>query len=219
MASPNRKSTRSSANDFANALRAILRHDPDVIMVGEIRDGETAEIAIRAALTGHLVLSTLHTNDAPSALTRLIDMGVADYLVASTLIGVLGQRLVRRRCRTCSAQDVQTRTGCPDCGGSGYRGRVALVEAMEMTDELRSALRGNTSADLLRSVAEQRGFVSMRADGDAKARAGRDKRRRSPSHARRRRFMTLAIRWSYEAEDSVGQIVRERLSPPTKTAC
>ena len=146
---------------FASALRAFLRHDPDVMMVGEIRDLETATIAIQAALTGHLVLSTLHTNDAASAITRLRDIGVEDYLIASTLIGVMGQRLVRRAC----AEHVQVGT-CPDCDGSGHKGRLAITETLVVDTTLQEVIRAKGSEQDL--IAAATGFTSMRADGEVK---------------------------------------------------
>src|SRR6185369_6883093 len=112
---------------FATALRSIMRQDPDVVLIGEIRDRETAEIAIQASLTGHLVLSTLHTNDAPSAVTRLIDIGVASYKIATAVKGVLAQRLVRRVCSACGDGDTAR---CIECGGTGFKGRLALVEVL-----------------------------------------------------------------------------------------
>lgn len=151
---------------FASALRSFLRHDPDVVMVGEIRDTETAKTAVQAAMTGHLVLSTLHTNDAPSAILRLIDMGVEDYLLASTLVGVMGQRLVRRTCQTCQG------TGCEACEGTGYKGRLALAEAFEVDEELRSAIRGARFEHEFQPALEAQGFVSMAEDAEAKLRDG-----------------------------------------------
>ena len=123
---------------FAKALRAILRQDPDVIMIGEIRDFETAQIAIQASLTGHLVLATLHTNDAPSAVTRLTDMGVEPFLLSSSLLGVLAQRLVRKLCPACKRSDGRGRyrpVGCPACGMTGYKGRTGVYELMIADEE------------------------------------------------------------------------------------
>jgi general secretion pathway protein E len=164
---------------FATALRAILRHDPDVIMVGEMRDLETADIAVQAALTGHLVLSTLHTNDAPSAITRLADMGVAPYLIAATLQGVLAQRLVRLVCADCrrfgppSAADrsllgddrleVAHAVGCPRCAQTGYRGRRAIAEYLPIDDRLRSLVVAGASTRALRDAVP--GMESLLADG------------------------------------------------------
>jgi len=176
---------------FASGLRHIVRQDPDVIMVGEIRDLETAEIAIQAALTGHLVFSTLHTNDAPGAITRLQDMGCEPYLVGSVLSGVLAQRLVRRICRSCAAPDqpdpanllalgitdttgVELRRGkgCRECRGTGYRGRIGIYELFRLTEDARSLILRKTSTGTLRQHAVERGMVPLRDDGWAKARAG-----------------------------------------------
>jgi type II secretory ATPase GspE/PulE/Tfp pilus assembly ATPase PilB-like protein len=144
---------------FAKALRAILRHDPDCIMIGEIRDAETAEIAIRAALTGHLVFSTLHTNDAPSAVTRLVEMGVEPYLVASALEGVIAQRLVRRHCTNGKKED------CELCGGTGFYGRIAISELMAINEKMRDLiLQGNTGS-IIRKVATDSGMTSLYEDG------------------------------------------------------
>jgi general secretion pathway protein E len=151
---------------FAGALRAILRQDPDVIMIGEMRDRETAEIAVQAAMTGHLVFSTLHTNDAISAIPRLLDLGVPDYLVSATLEGVLAQRLVRRSCHSCLGR------GCPDCRGTGFRGRLGLFELLPVTDELRDAIAARASRSDLRELASSAGLVPLRADGLQKALAG-----------------------------------------------
>ena len=145
---------------FASALRALLRQDPDVVMVGEIRDGETAGIAIQAALTGHLVLSTLHTNDAASALTRLVDLGVAPFLLASTVEVVLAQRLVRRLCPACRGK------GCADCRETGYRGRTGLYELLEMTDGLRSALGRGAPSGELAAIASKAGMRTLRQHGE-----------------------------------------------------
>lgn len=158
---------------FSSALRSFLRHDPDIIMVGEMRDLETARTAVQAALTGHFVLSTLHTNDAPSAVMRLLDMGVEDYLVASTLIGVIGQRLVRRICAACDAgpRDL-ARPPCPQCGGTGYFGRLAIAEILEMTEALRVAITAKPTAAELARIACADGFISMKADGEDKIKQG-----------------------------------------------
>jgi general secretion pathway protein E len=175
---------------FATALRSILRHDPDIIMVGEMRDRETAEIAIQAALTGHLVFSTLHTNDAPSGVARMVDMGVEPYLVSATVLGILAQRLVRVVCESC-ATDAPPRAeaiaefgrpptdvprprfrrgaGCAACGGSGYRGRTGIYELMQINDQLRSRELAAASVVELRTLAEQQGLVPLRAAGWAKA--------------------------------------------------
>ncbi len=177
---------------FATGLRAILRQDPDVIMVGEIRDVETAEIAIRAALTGHQVFSTLHTNDAPGAVTRLIDMGIEPFLISSSLEGVLAQRLVRRVCPTCRASvplDPAVRekvealsgrpftggcwagTGCTECRGLGYRGRVGLFELLVISPEIRELILQRRSSAELRSSVRGR-MISLFEDGLRKAAAG-----------------------------------------------
>ncbi len=178
---------------FAAALRSILRHDPDIIMVGEMRDRETAEIAIQAALTGHLVFSTLHTNDASSGIARMVDMGVEPYLVSSTVIGILAQRLVRLVCESCAEEyrpppeaaaefgrphtDVprprfRRGRGCAACGSTGYRGRTGLYELLQLTEEMRvQILRGGPVAEV-RTLAERQGLVSLRTAGWAKACAG-----------------------------------------------
>lgn len=164
---------------FANALRSILRQDPDVIMLGEIRDEETAQIAIRAAITGHLVLSTLHTNDAPGAITRLVDMGATSYLVGDAIIGVISQRLVKRLCPACKKKGKSNARemallgisepvtlcrpqGCQYCSNTGYRGRVAVHEIMYMNEPVRSAVAsGNKSNEEIREIAEANGMVPM----------------------------------------------------------
>jgi general secretion pathway protein E len=165
---------------FAHALRAFLRQDPDVLMVGEIRDRETAEIAVQAALTGHLLFSTLHTNTAAGAATRLLDMGIADYLLTSTLHVVFGQRLLRRLCLDCResyvpAPDVCTRfrfetagvpvwyraKGCPACQGTGYRGRTAILEALRMSDAVRAAILGRADAHAIEKLAVSEGMRTL----------------------------------------------------------
>jgi general secretion pathway protein E len=172
--------------DFARSLRSILRHDPDVIMVGEIRDAETARIATQAALTGHLVLSTLHTNDAASAVTRLLDMGIEDYLVTSTLVAVLAQRLVRTLCPSCrrpagmpdalgaaAARHHENRAaaqyfeanGCSDCRGTGYRGRSVIAELMTMDSRARQAVLSRAEASQLREAAIQSGMQTLYENG------------------------------------------------------
>jgi general secretion pathway protein E len=169
---------------FASGLRHIVRQDPDVIMVGEIRDRETADIAIRAALTGHFVYSTLHTNDAPSAITRLVDMGVEEYLISSTVVAVLAQRLVRLICEKCKAP-AGTRTapdgtsvrcfrgaGCGECFGSGYSGRVGIFELMELNDELRELILSKSDAAKLTAAARHHGMRTLREDGWLKAGSG-----------------------------------------------
>jgi general secretion pathway protein E len=162
---------------FASGLRHIVRQDPDVIMVGEIRDRETADIAIRSSLTGHFVYSTLHTNDAPSAISRLTDMGVENYLISSSLVAVLAQRLVRLICDRCKAPD-GTRIapdgesvpcfrgrGCETCFGSGYTGRVGIFELMELNDEIRKQIMRGDDAMSITSVARRNGMRSLREDG------------------------------------------------------
>jgi general secretion pathway protein E len=185
---------------FGAGLRHIVRQDPDVIMVGEIRDLETAEIAIRAALTGHLVFSTLHTNDAPSAITRLTDMGVENYLIASSLMAVLAQRLVRVICPQCKVMDqgesraglpafrpgqesagpeagnagrrAYRGAGCQHCGGTGYRGRVGIFELMEMNDAIRRLVMQNADAGALAAASRANGMRMLKEDGWDKVEAG-----------------------------------------------
>ncbi len=169
---------------FAGALRSLLRQDPDVLMVGEMRDGETAAIAIQAALTGHLVFSTLHTNDAASALTRLVDLKVEPYLIAATLEGVLAQRLVRKVCPECRARytpdpqavallaqqpvgatQLERGRGCPACRHTGYRGRMGIFELLVVTEEVKQHLLKTPNAVALRALAQAEGMVTLRADG------------------------------------------------------
>ncbi len=175
---------------FASGLRSFLRHDPDVILVGEIRDLETAEVAINASLTGHLVFSTLHTNDAVTATTRLLDMGVEPFLVSSSISGVLAQRLVRKICKHCAeqytpdAKDVPadlaldkgqklTRgAGCRECRNSGYRGRLGIFELLLITDELRDMIVRREAATEMFTIARKQGLKPMREDGWAKVRKG-----------------------------------------------
>ena len=172
---------------FANGLRSIVRQDPDVIMVGEIRDAETAEIAIQAALTGHLVFSTLHTNDAAGAVSRLLEMGVEDYLLASSLLGVLAQRLVRRVCEKCrrpitlapgvahevgSGGQAFEGAGCEDCSRTGYRGRAGIYELLVMSDAVRQLILKRSSADAIRDAAVGEGMRTLRDDGWRQVRAG-----------------------------------------------
>ncbi|HPC93907.1 MAG TPA: type II secretion system ATPase GspE [Sedimentisphaerales bacterium] len=184
--------SRKAGLTFASGLRSILRHDPDVVLVGEIRDVETAEIAIQASLTGHLVFSTLHTNDAPTALTRLVDMGIEPYLVASSLEAVIAQRLVRTICPACkqelSEQEVAPLRrrfgdrlpavlyrgrGCRNCQGTGYRGRIGIFEMMVVTDDIRSLILDNASPRDLRKASARQGMTSLRDDGFRHLRAGR----------------------------------------------
>ncbi len=169
---------------FAQGLRHIVRQDPDVIMVGEIRDYETAEIAIRAALTGHFVYSTLHTNDAPSAISRLTDMGVENYLITSSVVAVLAQRLVRLICTNCrveaekrftpTGEEIQTYkgAGCDRCFGSGYKGRFGIFELMELKDDLRRLIMEKADASKLTSAARGNGMRNLREDGWLKVRQG-----------------------------------------------
>jgi type II secretory ATPase GspE/PulE/Tfp pilus assembly ATPase PilB-like protein len=178
---------------FASALRAILRQDPDVVLVGEIRDHETAKIAMQAAQTGHLVLSTLHTDDAPSTVTRLMDMGVEPYVIGSALIGVVAQRLVRRLCVSCrrqytpeadtlralnigdgqAAQFVFYRAvGCEACRHTGYRGRIALYELMRVNDKVRRLIAQRAGDEMVREAAVSSGMITLGEDGLAKVKAG-----------------------------------------------
>ena len=168
---------------FSRGLRSILRHDPDVILVGEIRDAETAQIAVQASLTGHLVFSTLHTTDAPGALTRLIDMGVEPYLVASSLEAVLAQRLVRMLCGKCKKEDESPKAlafreeigvssaqlyravGCKTCRQTGFFGRRAVFELMDLNEELRQLILKERSTGEVREVARQHGLRSLSEDG------------------------------------------------------
>ena len=178
---------------FANSLRSIVRQDPDVILIGEIRDAETAEIAIHSALTGHLVFSTLHTNDAASAITRLIDMGIEDYLLTSTLIGILAQRLVRVTCPFCKEEfpyddsllkqlgippEEASRVkmvkpkGCAECGFTGYRGRTGIFEFLRVTDEIRALILQRKDSQVLKELARQRGMRTLRQDGWLRVKEG-----------------------------------------------
>ncbi len=151
---------------FAKALRAILRQDPDIIMIGEIRDFETAQIAIQASLTGHLVLATLHTNDAASAVNRLIDMGVEPFLLSSSLLGVLAQRLVRKVCTHCRG------TGCGECGQTGYAGRTGVFELLVTDDTIRAQIHNRASEAEIRAAARGAGMTLMREDGERLVQAG-----------------------------------------------
>jgi type IV pilus assembly protein PilB len=178
---------------FAAALRSFLRQDPDIIMVGEIRDFETAEIAVKAALTGHLVLSTLHTNDAPSTVSRLLNMGVEPFLVSASVIIIASQRLTRMICSSCKeeekvpvsaliqlgfqeeeAQTIQCYKGrgCFQCNNSGYKGRIALYEVMPLKDELKEMILEGASADELKKTAIRLGMRTLRMSGLAKMKAG-----------------------------------------------
>jgi general secretion pathway protein E len=154
---------------FAKALRAILRQDPDVVMIGEIRDFETAQIAIQASLTGHLVLATVHTNDAPSTVNRLIDMGVEPFLLSSSLLGVLAQRLVRKLCEYCKREDEHHRwhpVGCEHCVNSGYKGRTGVYELLVVDDTIQGLIHGRAAEQELVKAATANGMRSMREDGE-----------------------------------------------------
>jgi type II secretory ATPase GspE/PulE/Tfp pilus assembly ATPase PilB-like protein len=178
---------------FASALRSILRQDPDVILIGEIRDMETAKIAMQAAQTGHLVLSTLHTDDAPSSVTRLMDIGTEPYVIASALVGVVAQRLVRRLCPACRRQytppaetlrsmnisetdaaaiPFYKSVGCDQCSHTGYRGRIGIYEVMRMTDKLRRAIVARGPEDQIRETAIAGGMISLGEDGLSKVKSG-----------------------------------------------
>jgi general secretion pathway protein E len=159
---------------FAKALRAILRQDPDVIMIGEIRDFETAQIAIQASLTGHLVLATLHTNDAASAVTRLTDMGVEPFLLSSSLLGALAQRLVRKLCMHCKVETNGTWTapGCSHCNMSGYQGRSGVFELLVTDDAIRAQIHNRASEAEIREAALKAGMTLMRDDGERLVRSG-----------------------------------------------
>jgi general secretion pathway protein E len=177
---------------FADGLRSVLRQDPNVILVGEIRDLETAEIAIQASLTGHLVFSTLHTNDAPSAITRLVDMGVEPFLVASSLVAVLAQRLVRVLCKECREGYEASREelseiglrpsdrpvelyrpqGCANCNYTGYRGRLGIFELMLVDDDIRALVSQNIDSKSIKKKAQQKGMQSLRVDGARKVLRG-----------------------------------------------
>jgi type II secretory ATPase GspE/PulE/Tfp pilus assembly ATPase PilB-like protein len=151
---------------FANGLRSILRQDPNIIMVGEVRDLETAEIAIQAALTGHLVLSTLHTNDAPSAVTRLIDMGIEPFLISSTVVGVLAQRLARMVCRECQG------AGCNFCYQTGMKGRTGVFEIMPVTEGIRRLIIERAPAEAIKELAVKEGMKTLQASGEEKVNQG-----------------------------------------------
>jgi len=179
--------------DFASGIRTLMRQDPDIIMVGEIRDLETAEMAIQAALTGHLVFATLHTNDAPSAITRLLELGVAPYLLRATLLGVLAQRLVRTLCPACKRpqatderlwqslvrpwnvkppEQVFEPEGCPECRHTGYRGRIGIYELLTVTDRFKSSVGPDTDLAELRRLAMAEGMKTLRLDGARKVGQG-----------------------------------------------
>jgi len=160
---------------FAKALRAILRQDPDVIMIGEIRDFETAQIAIQASLTGHLVLATVHTNDAPSSVTRLIDMGVEPFLLSSSLLGVLAQRLVRKLCTHCKRADEHGHwhpVGCEHCAHTGYKGRTGVYELMTVDPQVQALVHNRAAEQELAAAARTAGLRSMREDGERLVKSG-----------------------------------------------
>jgi type IV pilus assembly protein PilB len=176
---------------FAIALRALLRQDPDVVMLGEIRDAETAHVAVQAALTGHLVLSTLHTNDAPSSITRLVNIGLEPFLIGAAVNATLAQRLVRRICQSCrkeatlsddqreflelrglNASQVYQGAGCPKCRSTGYSGRVGIYELLVIDDHLRDVIARNPNVTEFRRTCIERGMVSLRDDGLAKVARG-----------------------------------------------
>jgi general secretion pathway protein E len=178
---------------FASGVRALMRQDPDIIMVGEVRDLETAEVAVQAALTGHLVLSTLHTNDAPSAITRLLDLGVPSYLLKATVLGIVAQRLLRRLCPHCrrpveASSDawrelvgdwpidkprlVHEPVGCLECRGTGFLGRSGIYEIMPMSTALRTVVNDDTDLAQLRSQAIREGMIPLRIAGSQKVWAG-----------------------------------------------
>jgi type IV pilus assembly protein PilB len=178
---------------FAGGLRSILRQDPDIVMVGEIRDSETADIAVKAALTGHLVLSTLHTNDAPGAIARMVDMGIEPFLVSSSLLLVCAQRLLRKICPHCkeafnvptdvttrlglTSEDVSSTTyyrgrGCSRCKDTGFLGRLAILEVLSITNTLREQILHDTSAKVLKDLALKEGLKTLRLAGLEKAKSG-----------------------------------------------
>jgi type IV pilus assembly protein PilB len=181
---------------FANALRAFLRQDPDIILVGEIRDLETAQIAVEAALTGHLLFSTLHTNDAPGTIARLTDMGIEPFMISASLVCVCAQRLMRRVCKSCRQQYIPegneaeilqnalgagalkgpiyraAEDGCPTCGGSGYKGRIGIHELMATSEELISAINKRAESDELKRIAMRDGMKTLHQDSMLKVKMG-----------------------------------------------
>ncbi|MCX8129994.1 MAG: ATPase, T2SS/T4P/T4SS family [Clostridia bacterium] len=176
---------------FASALRSFLRQDPDIIMVGEIRDSETAEIATRAAITGHLVLSTLHTNDAASSITRMIDMGIESFMMSSSIVGVIAQRLVRKLCLKCKQEytpgineaeilniekgedvSIYMPQGCPACNNTGYKGRIAIYEIMEISSEIKELISKNVTSDILKETATKNGMKTLRMNCSRMVKAG-----------------------------------------------
>jgi type IV pilus assembly protein PilB len=183
------QTNKKTGLDFSTALRSILRQDPDIVMVGEIRDKETAEIAIRAALTGHLVLSTIHTNDSVSSIMRLIDMGIPPYLIASSLVGILSQRLVRRICSDCKTEYMPTKEeitelnktnlvkngekpkhlhkgeGCKKCGETGYKGRIPILETLIITERLETMIMNGSNKNELQKNAIDEGLITLKENG------------------------------------------------------
>jgi type IV pilus assembly protein PilB len=164
---------------FANGLRSILRQDPDIVMIGEIRDSETAQIAARAAITGHLVISTMHTNDAPSTITRLMDMGIQPYLISASVVGAIAQRLVRKICTSCKEEYIPSEKekevlnigedtklykgkGCPKCYNTGYKGRTSIHEIMNISKGIRESIDNEESIDRLRTTAIDEGMITLR---------------------------------------------------------
>jgi type IV pilus assembly protein PilB len=171
---------------FARCLRSILRQDPDIVMVGEIRDLETAEISAQASLTGHLVFTTLHTNDAPSSIARLLDLGIEPFLITATLEGIISQRLIRRICENCKTayqpneaqllelgltpENIKGKTfyygrGCSKCNNTGYKGRIGLFEIMTFNDEIRNLVMNHASTNILRAAAQKSGMTLLRTNG------------------------------------------------------
>ena len=212
---------------FANALRSIVRQDPDVIMIGEIRDLETAQIAVQSALTGHLVMSTVHTNDAASTVNRLLDMGVDDYLLTSTVIGILAQRLVRKLCPHCKEPyqalpevveqlglakftgggDVTLyhAKGCAQCSNTGYMGRFCILEMLPMTDPLRTLVMKHATSSELKAEAQREGMVSMYEDGMRKALAGHTTFEEVLARDARGVGLTMPV-YRYRAVSSAGEV-------------
>ena len=182
---------RKAGLDFATGLRSMLRADPDIVMVGEIRDGETARIAIEAALTGHMMLTTLHTNDAPGAITRLTKMGIESFLIASAVDCVVAQRLARKLCSHCKRRTILPQhaldeaeirvggdveayepAGCSRCNQSGYRGRVGLYSVMALSEGIKEMTVGHASEAEIEAIAREEGMLTLREDGLDKVRAG-----------------------------------------------
>ena len=166
---------------FASALRSILRQDPDIIMIGEIRDGETAEIAVRASITGHLVVSTLHTNSTASSISRLRDMGIESYLISDSLVGIIAQRLVRRICKNCCKEVeaneeekkimgldpnetvmIKKPVGCKMCGNTGYKGRIGIYEIMTITHDVKKLISAGAEPDVIQRKAQEEGMHTLR---------------------------------------------------------